>query len=164
MLARDIAAFSAIGRGNDRTPPVTQFASRRVGQGGGGGLAALADTPLASRFCTWNGRSGQRYVFSVYPAPGCPAFRDALLLAVVRDRDGRRRAVSICDTGPFPESILSRVERDIGESGGGVEFHLHLLARSRAERSATLLDLDVPTAPSADAVCGHAATNGIPSL
>ena len=151
MLARDAAASRAIGRKGDCTPSATEFAGFLAERSGDeGGLAALADTSLASRFCTWKGRSGRRYVFSVYSDPGCPAFRDALLLAVVRDRDGRRRAISICDTGPFPELVVSQVERDARELGAGLEFHLHLLARSRAERSAALVDLGARGAPFTD--------------
>ena len=147
MLVSDEEESSVIWRKDDCASSAPEFVGfRSDGSGDGGGLAALADTSLASRFCTWKGRSGRRYVFSVYPAPGCPAFRDALLLAVVRDRDGRRRAISICDTGPFPELAVARVEREADEYGRGVEFHLHLLARSRAERIAALADLGGRTA------------------
>lgn len=152
MLAKDAAAPGTIGPKSDSSPSATEFARFRpceVGQGRG--LAALADTALASRFCTWKGRSGRRYVFSVYPGPRCPAFRDALLLAAVRDNDGRRRAISICDTGPFPEVAVSRFERHARDFGAGLEFHLHLLARSLAERSAAILDLGARAAPPPDA-------------
>jgi hypothetical protein len=53
-------------------------------------LGALADTPLASRFCSWPGRSGRRYIFSVYLGSECPAFCHAVLLAAARDDAGRR--------------------------------------------------------------------------
>ncbi len=109
----------------------------------GVGLAALADTPLASRFCAWRGRSGRRYIFSVYPWPTCPAFCDALLLAVIKDDLGRRRALSIVDTGQFPEPVLLRARRNLGSFGATLEFHVHLLASSAVERAATLADLAV---------------------
>jgi hypothetical protein len=104
-------------------------------------LAALADTPLASRFCSWPGLSGRRYIFSVYPSSDCPAFCHAILLAAVRDDTGRRRAFSIVETGPFPEPVLLRVQRDLRDYGSGLEFHLHLLASSAAKRRSTLTDL-----------------------
>src|SRR5215469_669556 len=65
----------------------------------GAALAALAGTPISSRFCSWIGLSGRRYVFSVYPGSECPAFCDAVLLAAIRDMTGERRAVLVRDTG-----------------------------------------------------------------
>ncbi len=107
----------------------------------GSELVALADTSLTSRFSAWQGLSGRRYVFSVYPAADCPAFRDALLLAAVRDPGGRRRALAIVDTGAFPESIVTGMQRELRGYGSNLEFHLHLLAQSPAGRNAALVDL-----------------------
>jgi hypothetical protein len=104
-------------------------------------LAALADTPLASRFCLWPGFSGRKYIFSVYSWSECPAFCHALLLAAVRDDTGRRRALSVSDTGAFPEPVLLRAQRDLGVYGARLEFHMHLLASSAAERDSVLTDL-----------------------
>ena len=111
----------------------------------GSPLAALAGTPIASRFCSWIGSSGRRYVFSVYPAFECPAFRDAVLLAAVRDMTGQRRAILVLDTGAFPEPVVGKAQRELKAFGPGVELHLHLLATSAAERGAMLADL--ATAP-----------------
>jgi hypothetical protein len=107
----------------------------------GSTLGALADTPLASRFCSWRGLSGRRYVFSVYSASECPAFRDAVLLAAVSDYTGRRRMVSVRATGSFPEPIVKRTELELSAYGGSLEFRVHLLASSPAKREAALLDL-----------------------
>src|SRR5580693_6028567 len=92
------------------------------------GLVALADTPLASRFCSWAGLSGRRYIFSVYPWSECPAFCHAVLIAAVSDKFGRRRSVSIFDTGVFPEPVLMQAKRDLGSHNGRLEIHMHLLA------------------------------------
>jgi len=86
---------------------------------------------------------GAPYVFSVYPASECPAFPDAVLIAVVRDMTGRRCAVSVRDTGAFPEPVVATAQRELGAFGPGVELHLHLLAASSAERAATVADLAV---------------------
>jgi hypothetical protein len=109
----------------------------------GSSLAALAGTSISSRFCSWIGLSGQRYVFSVYPASECPAFRDAVLLGAVRDMTGERRAVLVRDTGGFPEPVVAKAQRELAAFGLGVELHLHLLPASHAERAATLADLAV---------------------
>jgi hypothetical protein len=112
----------------------------------GSALASLAGMPISSRFCSWIGQSGDRYVFSVYPALECPAFRDAVLLAVVRDMTGQRRVVSAHETGAFPEPVVARAQRELRAFGPGLEFHLHLLAASPAERAATVADLAIAQA------------------
>jgi hypothetical protein len=117
--------------------------SDRQTQAHGSSLAALAGMPISSRFCSWVGLSGRRYVFSVYPASDCPAFRDAVLLTVVRDMTGQRRVVSVRETGAFPEPVVARAKREYRVFGPGLEFHLHLLAASAAERAATLADLAI---------------------
>jgi hypothetical protein len=109
----------------------------------GSSLAALDGMPISSRFCSWVGLSGQRYVFSVYPASECPAFRDAVLLAVVRDMTGQRRVVSVRETGPFPEPVVEKAQRELRAFGPGLEFHLHLLPASPGERDTTVADLAI---------------------
>jgi hypothetical protein len=112
----------------------------------GSSLAALEGMPISSRFCSWIGLSGRRYVFSVYPALECPAFSDAVLLAVIRDMTGQRRVISVRETGPFPEPVLENAQREHRAFGPGLEFHLHLLATSPLERAATVADLAIAEA------------------
>jgi hypothetical protein len=112
----------------------------------GSSLAALEGMPISSRFCSWVGLSGQRYVFSVYPASECPAFRDAVLLAAIRDMRGQRRVVSVRETGSFAELVVAKAQRELRAFGPGLEFHLHLLATSPAERAATVADLAIAQA------------------
>lgn len=112
----------------------------------GTSLAALDGMPISSRFCSWVGLSGQRYVFSVYPASECPAFRDAVLVAAVRDMTGQRRVVSVRETGSFPEPVLEKAQRELRPFGPGLEFHLHLLTTSPTERAATVADLAIAQA------------------
>ena len=119
---------------------------RTPGEGRGSALAALAGMPISSRFCSWIGLSGRRYVFSVYPASECPAFRDAVLLAAVRDMTGQRRAILVRETGAFPEPVVAEAQRELRAFGPGVEFHLHLLAASPAQRAATVADLAIAEA------------------
>jgi hypothetical protein len=120
--------------------------SNRQGKTRDASLAALAGTSISSRFCSWLGLSGRRYIFSVYQAAECPAFRDAVLLATVRDMMGERRVVSVWETGAFPEPVLSRAQHELRTFGPGVEFHLHLLTTSSAERRATVADLAIAQA------------------
>ncbi len=124
----------------------TASMSNRQDDGRGSSLAALDGMPISSRFCSWVGLSGRRYVFSVYPALECPAFSDAVLLAVIRDMTGQRRVISVRETGPFPEPVVEKAQRELGAFGPGLEFHLHLLATSPVERAATVADLAIAQA------------------
>jgi hypothetical protein len=117
--------------------------SDRQTQAQGSSLAALAGMPISSRFCSWVGLSGRRYVFSVYTALECPAFCDAVLLAAVRDMTGQRRAILVRNTGAFPEPVLADARREHRVFGPGLEFHLHLLAASPTERAAAVADLAI---------------------
>jgi hypothetical protein len=110
-------------------------------------LAALADEGLSPRFCAWRGASGRRYIFSAYPAAACPAYCDAVLIAVDRDFAGRRRAVAFLDTGTFPEPVLARAAKSLAALGDRLEFHLHLLAATAQQRAATIADLAAAAHP-----------------
>ena len=124
------------------TAPMSDRESNRSGSS----LAALEGMPISSRFCSWVGLSGRRYVFSVYPASECPAFRDAVLLTVIRDMTGQRRVISVRETGPFPEPVVAKAQRELRAFGPGLEFHLHLLATSPAEQAVTVADLAIAQA------------------
>ena len=108
---------------------------------GGSSLAALAGMPISARFCSWKGRSGRRYVFSVYRSSECPAFCGAVLIAAIRDARGRRRVLSVRETGVFPEPAVARAKRELEAYGTAGELHLHLLAASPEERAAAIADL-----------------------
>ena len=124
----------------------TAAMSDRQDKSSGSSLAALEGMPISSRFCSWVGLSGRRYVFSVYPASECPAFRDAVLLAAIRDMTGQRRVVSVRETGPFPEPVVEKAQHELRAFGPGLELHLHLLATSPLERAATVGDLAIAQA------------------
>ena len=93
--------------------------SNRQGKIRDSSLAALAGTSISSRFCSWIGLSGRRYIFSVYQAADCPAFRDAVLLAVVRDIMGQRRVVSVWETGAFPDRLIAAADHALYDAKKG---------------------------------------------
>lgn len=91
------------------------------------------------RFTAWRGRSGRRYVASVFSVDDSHAlgFTDAVLLAVSADR----RVIAARDSGPFGvEAALGRWQRSIMQAGA-CEIHVHLLAEDGVSRRAALLDL-----------------------
>ncbi|MDX3808149.1 hypothetical protein ACXIUS_22465 [Bosea thiooxidans] len=108
--------------------------------------AAACEMPLRStaslserRFTAWRGRSGRRYVASVFAADDIHAlsFTDAVLLAV----SAERQIVAARDSGPFGiEAALARWQSSVMEAGAK-EIHVHLLAEDGASRRAALLDL-----------------------
>jgi hypothetical protein len=120
--------------------------SDRQDKNRGSSLAALDGMPISSRFCSWIGLSGRRYVFSVYSPVECPAFRDAILLAAVRDMTGQRRIGAVRETGSFPEPVVADIQRELRAFGPGLEFHLHLRATSPTERAAIVDDLAIAQA------------------
>jgi hypothetical protein len=101
---------------------------------------ALAGEALAARFRSWRGASGRRYIFSIFDRQSCPAYEHVVAMIVTRDPDGERRIMFIGDTGCFPELALARAAKEIPVAGE-IEFHLHMLATSRAERNAMIADL-----------------------
>jgi hypothetical protein len=105
--------------------------SDRQVRAGGSSLAALAGMPFSSRFCSWTGLSGRRYVFSVYPASTCPAFCDAILLAAVRDGASFRCA----RPAPLPNRWSPRLNANSGPLAPGLSS-ISICSLHRA-RSAT---------------------------
>lgn len=91
------------------------------------------------RFTAWRGRSGRRYVASVFAVHDHHAlgFSDAVLLAVSPER----RIIAARDSGPFrSEAALSRWHDAVALAGAS-EIHVHLLAEDGASRRAALKDL-----------------------
>ena len=108
-------------------------------------LASLAGTPMSDRFCFWRGRSGRRYVFSVYDTrsrDGMSAseYRDAIVIEAERRADGGRSVVRIGFTGALA-GLMTTSWSCQGSTKAAVERHVHLLAGSAAERRALLSDL-----------------------
>lgn len=91
------------------------------------------------RFTAWRGRSGRRYVASVFSVQDGHAlgFSDAVLLAVSPGRD----IIAVRDSGPFGIDAAMTRWRDTVAMAGACEIHVHLLAEDGASRRAALLDL-----------------------
>ena len=110
-------------------------------------LAGLAESGLAERFRYWCGASGRRYLFSVFPVDGrhglddCPPYADSVMVAVLRQADGRRRILHAADTGPLPEVVFGGAALAAAVAAGANEIHLHLLAPDVAARASIVADL-----------------------
>jgi hypothetical protein len=102
-------------------------------------LGAVSDTRATRRFTAWRGRSGRRYVASVFAIhdPAALSYADAVVLAVAPDR----QIMAARDSGPFGvEAALGRW-RDAAMSAGATEIHVHLLAEDAGGRRDALADL-----------------------
>ena len=110
-------------------------------------LRGLAGSELARQFRYWRGRSGRRYLFSIFPLPptrrdiaDVPAFENAVLLAVAGGlgAGGTILAAIDADRWPDPGAVLPLAE---AVAGGADELHVHLLTCDAAERAAIRFDL-----------------------
>lgn len=89
---------------------------------------------LAGRFAYWRGRSGRRYIHTVYALGECPPLPGGVYVAVARDAFGRRRAVAAGRLSPLWDLAAS-------VPAGCEEVHVHLLAGTDAEAQAAAEDL-----------------------
>lgn len=103
-------------------------------------LRALAGDALSAHFRSWRGASGRRYIFSIFSTQSRPAYEHVVAIVAAIDPDGERRILFIGDTGCFPDLALAKAASET-PAASEIEFHLHLLATSRAERAAMIADL-----------------------
>jgi hypothetical protein len=103
-------------------------------------LPALAGNALDARFRSWRGASGRGYVFSVYDRQSCPAYEQAVVIVASVEPNGARRVIFTGDTGFFPDIVLAGASKT-GPADREIEFHMHLLATSAAQRTAVIADL-----------------------
>lgn len=111
-------------------------------------LESLSGDMLTARFHAWRGGSGRRYICSVFPVKpdefdaGLPDFGGAVVIAVARNGDGRRRLVAIfqSEIGANAYARESFVIEALAEGAG--EWHVHLLATQAAQRRVAIADIE----------------------
>ncbi|MGE0213845.1 MAG: hypothetical protein AB7S41_19320 [Parvibaculaceae bacterium] len=103
-------------------------------------MESLLDAELSRRFCYWRGRSGRRYIHTIYERSACPPLPGALYVAVASDAGGGKRALAVGRFPPFFELLPSLPEEC-------TEVHAHLLSGSDAEARVALEDLCAVLAP-----------------
>lgn len=135
----------------DRLPSREQTAIEPPPTGklrGNAPLESLAGGSLAARFHAWHGRSGQRYICSVFPVraeasdAGLPDYADAVVIAVATDGDGVRHIVSLCqcELGANPYARECFLIEAL--AAGAMEWHIYLLATDMMQRHVVLNDLE----------------------
>lgn len=112
-------------------------------------LLGLAGSSVADRFRAWTGRSGRRYVFSVFPVGASgdldrlPLADDAVAMGVQRSDGGTRTVLWVAGVGGCPASFLDSNRVRALRALERCELHFHLLAADRDERQAVIADLAV---------------------
>jgi hypothetical protein len=160
---REKAEFAPSGTTDSLLLREGQEAVRRVGKSGNAPLESLAGGALAARFHAWHGRSGRRYVCSVFPAKpaepdfGLPDFGEAVVIAAAFKGDDTRGLVSICqcEAGAKPGARESFIAQAL--AAGAAEWHVHLLAAGMMQRRALLADIKAMTGAFAKARAAAAA-------
>lgn len=106
-------------------------------------VAALASLPVGGAFRYWRGRSGRRYLHTVYALAEWPGYAQANVIFVARQGDVRSvvwigRADDCDNAGKDGDmaALIARMTRL-----GATEVHVHLLAGSQRARSAVETDL-----------------------
>jgi hypothetical protein len=103
-------------------------------------LAALRATVLEHLFQSWRGRSGRRYICSVYPVAEEAAFDcGRAVVAAVRQGAAEAEIAFVFQPAPGGEDFALWVARAL--RAGANALHVHLLAETREAREAVAADL-----------------------
>lgn len=93
------------------------------------------------RFWYWQGKSGTRYIHSIYAPDACPPLPGAIFVTVQKLANGKRVAV---DFGRFSEDwdFVQGLVEDYRVGFSKIdEIHVHLLARSDDNADEVLKDI-----------------------
>ena len=98
-----------------------------------------------TRVQVWQGKSGRRYVHTVYAPEACPDLGDAIYLAVRRDPTGARKPFAIDATFASPPGNPDRHHRlhDLQAD----EIHVHMLGRGTGAADRIIEDLQAQFSP-----------------
>jgi hypothetical protein len=111
-------------------------------------LECLAGGALATRFHSWKGRSGERYICSVFPVQledergGLPEFDEAIVIGVAHDALGRRRMLGVFESDASKDQMIADPSGLFASlKVSAVEWHIHLLAQDAHDRQKVIEDL-----------------------
>ena len=99
------------------------------------------------RFWYWQGKSGTRYIHSIYAPDACPPLPGAIFIAVQRLTSGKRVALEVgrfCTDWDYVDSLIS--DYRVGFSLAN-EIHVHLLAKSDDNAIDVVNDLEAGIGP-----------------
>jgi hypothetical protein len=123
-----------------RPPSARPPAARPPGDALDNGPALVSDLPDMPRVHLWQGRSRRRYLAAVYDIDSVELPDDSVLLLVVTGQAGGREIRAALAVGTVDATAEQRLRTAV-HAVGATEVHVHLLARSAAERAAAVRDL-----------------------
>lgn len=101
----------------------------------------------SARLADWDGASGKHYQHLVYGLLECPLAPKANYALVHRDIDGRAIILKVGRTSHDAPTLNRAQMRHEAALLGANEVHLHVLAKTEAER--ILIEFDIAAAPAA---------------
>jgi hypothetical protein len=110
-------------------------------------LASLAGGDLEGRFHAWHGRSGRRYICSVFPVDlqaadaGLPEFAEAIVIAV-GEYGGARRVVAFLQCADGASAGARQAFVAAALKAGARQWHVHLLLAAPRKRRAAIADIE----------------------
>lgn len=119
-------------------------------------LASLTGRDLSERFHAWRGRSGRRYICSVFPVDrhvsdaGLPDFAEAIVMAVKSDAASHRRIVGFCQSEHGAGPVARRAFVTAAVAAGAQHWHVHLLTADPDKRRAAIEDIEALCRPGVD--------------
>lgn len=97
---------------------------------------------FGDRFWYWSGRSGKRYIHSVYKPNACPPLPGAVFVLVQRLANGKRLALEVgrfCDDWDYVSAVIADYKAGCSRVD---EIHVHLLANSSDNADKVAADLE----------------------
>jgi hypothetical protein len=116
------------------------LSARPIGEALDIGPALVSDLPDMPRFHLWQGRSRGRYLAAVHEIGEIELPNDSVVLLVAAGRSGRREILAALAFGTVDRAAEQRLRTAV-QAVGATEVHVHLLARTAADRAAALRDL-----------------------
>lgn len=110
-------------------------------------LGSLAGNGLSGKFHAWMGRSGARYICSVFSSEDivgmdvARSYSGAVVLAVRCGLSGEKTLIGGGETGELPELFWNGQAASRLGAQGADEFHIHLIAETLEARQVALRDL-----------------------
>jgi len=115
------------------------------------------------RFWYWRGKSGTRYIHSIYSPDACPPLPGAIYVTVQKLANGRRAALEVgrfCDDWDYVQGLID--DHNVGFSKID-EIHVHLLANSSDDADEVVKDITAGIGPRPVFTGFHQDTSPAPS-
>jgi hypothetical protein len=152
--ARAMSLLFLLRRWREKNAGTVVVLPAQTDEASNGSLASLAGGELEERFHSWRGRSGRRYICSVFRVDrhvedaGLPDFAAAVVIAVKFDIAGNRQVVGFCQCEHGAGPVARRTFVTAATGAGAQQWHVHLLTADPQKRRAAIEDIEALCRPS----------------